>query len=139
MMPLLLCFLRYFYHFSCPGLLQLSVWVFLSLVLSLPSPACLPAVKQIQIAKKQMTFRQKEPFQNEIPSDFFMFPLEFQNFSCRGIKTNSKQFAELSMTVWKAVIHLTSTSNKNFELCPSLLLTVKFLTFGCFFFSLPGK
>jgi len=80
MMLLLLCFLRYFYHFSCPGLLQLSVWVFLSAVLSLPSPASPPAVKQIQIAKKQMTFpcRQKEPFQNEIPSDFFMFPFEFQ-------------------------------------------------------------
>ena len=149
MLLLLLCFSRCFYHFSCPGLLQLSVSVFLSVLLSFPSPASPPATNQIQIDQTQIwhfLVRKKNHLKRR-SSRLLLFSFEFlwlnSKFPCYG---NWRKFQPSFL--YRAKFYETTKNNGNilessyaaYFCFRSHDMVVIFLTFvSCFFFSLPKK
>lgn len=151
MLLLLLCFSRYFYHFSCPGLLQLLVWLFLSVLLSLPSPVSPPATNQIQIGQRQIWHflaRKQNHLQwrsSTVSPVFLHFYDLIQNSLVMVTEGNFDH-----LFLWHEILLNNKNWNngeKNMESSYAAYfyvtpyeMEVIFLTFaGCFFFSLPGN
>ena len=144
----LLCFSRYFYHFSCPGLLQLSVWVFLSVLLSLP-----PATSQIQIGQRQIWHffvRKKNHLKwrsSWIFSCFLSKLHDLINNSLALVKKTDGNFHYFShiarnfikqQSICRIINDYLESSYVAYFFAPYDMAVI-FLTFaGCFFFSLPG-
>lgn len=151
MLLLLLCSSRYFYQFSCPGLLQLLIWVFLSVLLSLPSPVSPPATNQIQIGQRRIWHflaRKQNHLQWRSCAVSPVFLHFYDLIQNSLVMVTEGNFDHLFLS-HEILLNNKNSNNggKNVEssyaaylYVPPYEMEVIFLTLaGCFFFSLPGN